>query len=1310
MKTIAEVKELQVTETPLVLFDCTWPSGRVEHWSTHAVSANGDQYDARVLRHSSFDMKWGADDGIDTMNKVSLVLANADSHFSQIFTTIGFKGATLRATFLFFDLKTGTPASESMAVFVGQMNSPEEVTESTIRLTATSRLNFQRTYLPEIRIQRRCPWMFPNNAEQREEARTGSGNGRHSAIYRCGYSTDQPGGLGNLNSGAPFTHCDYTRAGCIERGMFDRDSKGQVTRRFGGIEFVPASILVRSHGDKALSASALSENEARYNDYVPVVYGTCWIQPPMVFARNDGNLTRIEVLLGAGEIEGVLKVVVNDIEIPVGISGKNMTGTGWYNVVSHGAVSGGFNLDFTDSTGRPLGDPYGSLAYMSIVVPNRVSDGKTLPKVTVLMEGLKLAVFGDDGSYIGEQFTNNPAWVILDLLRRAGWRFDEIDVSSFSKSSAFAAEPIEIPDLNGNPQLRPRFQCNLALRRRRAVADVIRGVRNASRMFLVINQNGRLALRVEGTFALQQGDRQVGTNAQQKLNGGWPAYEFGDGTDGKSGIVRKPNGQSSVTLWARGTAECANRWSVEFQDSFNEYQQDSLSLVDVDDVRAIRQELSATSTALGVTNFHQAARVLRLQLNKALKGNIFLSFQTSVRGVCLRPGDLITITYQKEGLIRQPFRVTRLAPTFLDGTILVEAQFHDDGWYGDDPEASVSSRVSRRPAGAEVGLPRPLLGNEMDEDGNPRNSVHEAGVENGDGSWTTTLAVGYAVPRKPAATGLDIPFLSLRPIIHGTNGALKGGESYYYAISGVASSGDETDLSFVVRAIVPHGSNTNSVELKDLSFSAGTATFHVYRGTTPSELMRVASNVPIAPQYLDPGTGSELKAPPDENFDHAIVEWRFELLPETAASTFGPALIGGTDLGLSVDEFSGMVVRITKGRGAGQERLIVSNTAMSFNIAGTWSVVPDESSRFVVAEAGWKTGARASSSPVRFVVPSRTGATVQLCGRAVNAIGRDSGYETALVTRWRLGSGPAGVGDADVPPMPSFGLEPTGQGSLNLVSVGFATLENTRTVNSATIKLFFVDELGGAPLTALEQELDSSAVILPSIAGAVSGGGLLLLDREILEVDTIDEVAGTVTVLRGSHGTSAVVHAARTPIYLLQYRTWVVPFPSDFFGSPASGSFTYQISLPDCKVVAANLHATNKKGNGETRRTNYTNSTDAGLRTLSGGQITLQVEGHLAIQTDATPPFVVENSHSIRDIFAMVREAPVGGAIELTIRQGSEALTTLTIQSGETMSNIVKGAGVHPLTALAQLSVDIVSIPQGVDVRPGRDLTVAIRL
>ena len=120
-------------------------------------------------------------------------------------------------------------------------------------------------------------------------------------------------------------------ADCEARGMF---------AHFGGIEFVPPAISVRTYGDKSSHQSAVAVNQTRYNDFVPMVYGTAWYQPPVVFARNDGNLTRMEVLLGIGEMEGVLKVLVNDVEIPLGVAGTNMTGTGWYNVPTLGYAGG----------------------------------------------------------------------------------------------------------------------------------------------------------------------------------------------------------------------------------------------------------------------------------------------------------------------------------------------------------------------------------------------------------------------------------------------------------------------------------------------------------------------------------------------------------------------------------------------------------------------------------------------------------------------------------------------------------------------------------------------------------------------------------------------------------------------------------------------------------------------------------------------------------------------------------------------------------------------------------------------------------
>src|ERR1035438_4193100 len=93
--------------------------------------------------------------------------------------------------------------------------------------------------------------------------------------------------------------------------------------RFGGLEFVPPTIAVRAYG-KGSSTSAVSVNQALYNDYVPMIYGTVWQSPKVVFARNDGNLTRMEALLGIGQMQGVLTVLVSGVEIPRGVNGQNM--------------------------------------------------------------------------------------------------------------------------------------------------------------------------------------------------------------------------------------------------------------------------------------------------------------------------------------------------------------------------------------------------------------------------------------------------------------------------------------------------------------------------------------------------------------------------------------------------------------------------------------------------------------------------------------------------------------------------------------------------------------------------------------------------------------------------------------------------------------------------------------------------------------------------------------------------------------------------------------------------------------------------
>jgi hypothetical protein len=109
MQTIFELKEQAIADTPLLLFDCVLVDGRTESWSTHTVTIDGVAYGARVLQHNVFEIQASSEQGVDGVPKVSLLVANADSHCSEIERSTGWKGARLTASLVFYDLRNGVP-------------------------------------------------------------------------------------------------------------------------------------------------------------------------------------------------------------------------------------------------------------------------------------------------------------------------------------------------------------------------------------------------------------------------------------------------------------------------------------------------------------------------------------------------------------------------------------------------------------------------------------------------------------------------------------------------------------------------------------------------------------------------------------------------------------------------------------------------------------------------------------------------------------------------------------------------------------------------------------------------------------------------------------------------------------------------------------------------------------------------------------------------------------------------------------------------------------------------------------------------
>jgi hypothetical protein len=1298
MLSIYDLKELAVTDTPLLLFQCVLQNGQAEYWSTHQVTYAGNTYAPRVMKNNVFAVQTSSDQGVDVIPRVSLSLANADSYFSELERSVGWKGATMIVTFLFYNLLENAPTSDAAVLFQGIVNPPDQSTESLFRLSAVNWMSMQRVLLPPVRIQRRCPWLFPSNAQQRQEAVTGGSSGRYGLLYPCGYSPDQTGGVGAMVGGVPYTSCAYTRLDCEARGMFSGPM------RFGGLEFVPSSIQVRSYGG-AWQYAAVNDNIAIYNDFVPLLYGTAWYYPPIVFSRNDGNLTHMEVLLGMGPIQDVQMVVVNQIQIPVSKAGANMTATGWYSVISLGGRNGAFNPDFKDAAGNPAGDPYGSMAYLSVVVPNQISNGQSLPTVQVLADGLQLPTYAASGTYQSTLFTANPAWILLDILQRSGWGTANIDLTTFAATAAYCDQQIQTQDLNGNNVMIPRFQCNLCLQNQRNAADTIRGIRNGARLLFTYSVGGMLQLQVENTIALQQPAQEPWTNSTEPLNGGWPAYEFSDGSTGVANILRKANGEPSVQISSRSIADTPNQVTVEFQDAFNGYQQDSLLTMDVSDTQLTGQVITTTLMALGIPNYDQAARISQFTLDKAIGGNTYITFDTNVKALGLRPGDIITVTYLKEGFERQPFRITKIAPGVNYRITTITAQVEQDEWYVDTNGQIPGAAASLQP-GSGVGVPRPLLGNIVDASGNPEYQIVESSSNSSDGGVDEELTVGFLAPSTTTTGGPSMPLVSLAPTI-GTGGTLAGDQTVYYAVSALDSAGNESVLSFMILVNIPAGPNTNSVTLTGLSFDSNTTTFNVYRGPNPQQMGRIAFSQPLAASFTDTGLPAQVWAPPDPAFDHANFYWRTELQPPYAATIATANTVGNATAEMGGVNYAGMIVRIMSGTGADQEYAIASNTATTLTLAQPWGVQPDATSQFVVAVAAWIFAATTKTSPVEFEIPNETGVTLHIQGRGANVNNLEGPPLLSTLTRWMIGGG--GLGDIAAPPQPVFGLgtSPLASGTVELSGVSFPTLVNTTSVTAGTLTMYYWDELAGSTpysLSAAMAVIDTALNLTP--AGTATAGSFVQVEAEVMQVVAVANGGLQYQVARGMHGTTAASHAAAVAVYQLSSTVAVAPFPLDFFGSPLSGNWSYPMPLPNTKVASAELFVTNSRGNSPTAAINLTQSVDYGLRTLSGGQYSFQVQGFLAVDSDPAPNIIVEAAHAVQDVYAIVKQAPVGGPIQITLSQNGSPYCTLAIPAGATVSPSVDGFGM-PLLAQAQLSLAITAVGQ---TSPGSDLTVILRL
>ena len=206
-----------------------------------------------------------------------------------------------------------------------------------------------------------------------------------------------------------------------------------------------------------------------------------------------------------------------------------------------------------------------------------------------------------------------------------------------------------------------------------------------------------------------------------------------------------------------------------------------------------------------------------------------------------------------------------------------------------------------------------------------------------------------------------------------------------------------------------------------------------------------------------------------------------------------------------------------------------------------------------------------------------------------------------------------------------------------------------------------------------------------------------------------DPAANTYGVARAALGTTRAAHNTNEVVRILQTTSVVLPFERGFFQNKASVNYLHTVSMPDCRVFAAQMSMTNVFGDGQTATNSYV---DAPLRTLSGGQFSLQIGGYLATQTNAAPALLVHNTHAVRDIWASLGEAAQGYSINVDILQNGAEYCSFVIPAQVDQKKpalYVDGSSLAPLQEGATLTMNVTVQPVGGQLSPGRDLTVTIR-
>ena len=280
------------------------------------------------------------------------------------------------------------------------------------------------------------------------------------------------------------------------------------------------------------------------------------------------------------------------------------------------------------------------------------------PLITAIVEGRFVKVW--DGSEWVEEYTKNPAWIVLDLLtdKRAGAGKDlgSIDVDSFVDAANYCDELIDAGGSNLPGEQEKRFEFDGILDTQMNARDSIKSVLSTFRAN-IIQRKGKIALHInkvenETIQTFDTNNIIEGTLKRSKL-----------------GYRQKPN-----------------KITIEYLDPQNNYEPTQVSAENHFDVLNSGQIREEVISLYGIKRRSQAKRTAYYFLYEIWLTDTFCEWEAGIDSVHCEVGDVIEITHPEPGWVEKKIRILDIKELPNDNIKLVGQEYSPNVYTDEDVE------------------------------------------------------------------------------------------------------------------------------------------------------------------------------------------------------------------------------------------------------------------------------------------------------------------------------------------------------------------------------------------------------------------------------------------------------------------------------------------------------------------------------------------------------------------------------------------------------------------------------------------------